>query len=85
MSDWRPIETAPRTGEHILVAWANTSFGYIGGKQLPEFQTVAHWFNDGDGSDSGFYLSMGIVQDSYNDVPQHPTHWKALTCLSSRR
>jgi hypothetical protein len=68
---WRSIETAPRTGEHILVAWfEGRPFGYglCGGKRQSAFDVV-HWW---DGDEAGWYPSCGP------DQAVEPSHWMPL-------
>lgn len=73
-SRWQPIETAPRTGEHVLIAKfdGGTGFGWIAGKHQP-MQVVAHWFEYGN---VGFYGSVygGDQQEPFDGF----THWQPL-------
>ena len=73
MSEWRPAETAPKCGVHILVCHGPYD-GYVGFNQKPP--QVVHYFNDPH--QPGFYMSSGLVADSYNDNPVDFTHWKYL-------
>lgn len=69
-ADWEPIESAPKTGEHILASvQGGTGFGWIQGKHQA-WTCVVHWFND------GFYAStFGCDQPTpFADL----THWKPL-------
>lgn len=67
-SKWQPIETAPKTGEHILVKGG--SFGICGGKEQPWMDVVHYWDIKGE---EGFYPSNGP------DEPyQHLTEWMPL-------
>lgn len=71
---WQPIETAPKTGEHILVAEFNPErigFGFCGGKKQ-SMMTVAHWWDNP--SEEGWYASV----DSQGEYPFPATHWKPL-------
>lgn len=70
---WEPAETAPKDGTHILVCLG--PFGqHVGFNHKPP--QVVHYFDDPEAP--GFYLSSGIVADSYNDNPVGFTHWKPL-------
>ena len=70
---WKTADSAPRDGTHILVCK-----GYYGPEwgfdQSPPM--VVHYFADED--EPGFYLSSGLVQDSYNDHPIEFSHWRPL-------
>lgn len=69
---WQPIETAPKDGTHILVCLGPYDFHNFNSRP----PMVVHWW--GYEGESGFYLSTGIVQDSYNDQPIEFTHWMPL-------
>jgi hypothetical protein len=71
--DWHDAAAAPHDGTHILVC--KGPYGqHWGFNQSPP--CVVHYFPDPDAP--GFYLSGGIVQDSYNDKPVEFTHWRHL-------
>lgn len=70
---WRPSETAPKDGTHILVCLGPYAPGWNFNHRPP--MVVHYWEYEGD---SGFYLSTGIVADSYNDLPVKFTHWMPL-------
>lgn len=66
---WQPIETAPKTGRHILVCRNyDPGFGYCDG-EWQKGMTVAHWFDD------GFYPSWC---DDECLEPIDVTHWMPL-------
>lgn len=70
--DWMPIETAPKTGEHVLVANFDSKFGFgeCGGKKQSLWQDVAHYWPFA--GEEGWYSSYGP------DEPLHVTHWQPL-------
>ena len=74
--EWRPIETAPKDGTHILACFATRPFGPTWGfAQRPP--TVVHWFGPPDlpGLRSGgWYLSVQTADSER----VHPTHWQPL-------
>lgn len=66
---WQPIETAPKTGEHIFVK-SSDSFGICGGKEQ-SFADVVHYWDFG--GEEGFYASNG------EDTPyKNLTHWMPI-------
>jgi hypothetical protein len=78
---WRPIATAPRTGEHIVVADFTPhagGFGHCGNPPTKQpWMDVAHWYGDAHApQDDGFYAS------SYGGDQAAPflrlTHWMPL-------
>ena len=76
---WRPIDTAPKDGMHIIVADFSVGavgFGYFRQARDPvPFMTVAHyWAHPGE---EGFYLSAGASSD-IDDRPLRVTHWRPL-------
>jgi hypothetical protein len=75
MLEWRCVETdpPPTDGSHILVCRGPYS-DHWGFSQSPP--CVVHYFADPD--EPGFYLSGGIVQDSYNDKPVEFNMWRHL-------
>lgn len=82
-SDWLPAETAPKDGSHILVAFGPYD-KWTGFDQKPP--CVVHWYpgwKEGN-EPEGFYLSHGIVQDSYNDQPMTFSHWQRLSSPPTR-
>ena len=70
MSEWQPIETAPKDGTSVIV--------YNG-----KYVTEACWLDqpDDDGHtgwcESGFCFG-GILYDLHNEMDDDPTHWMPL-------
>lgn len=63
---WRPIETAPKDGSHILAYRLPVGIRVTNNTNPP---TVVHWFDD------GFYTS---VNELAPERPFEPTHWQPL-------
>lgn len=63
---WRPIETAPKDGSHILAYRLPVGIRVTNNTNPP---TVVHWF------DYGFYTS---VNELAPERPFEPTHWQPL-------
>lgn len=69
---WRDAESAPRTGEHILVTrLGGQGFGICGGR-WQDFAAVVHYWPH---EDAGFYLSAG-ASAPVDDCPIEFTHWR---------
>lgn len=73
---WRPIDTAPKNGEHILLAdFSRHGFGRINGRDR-SWSAVAHWWDNP--GEEGFYLSSGN-----DDAPiTWATHWMPVPELA---
>ena len=70
MSEWQPIETAPKDGTHILAYRLPVGIRFTNNTNPP---TVVHWFDDSD--EPGFYTS---VNERAPEHPFNPTHWMPL-------
>jgi len=70
---WRPIETAPKDGTHILACRIPIGIRVTIQTSPP---TVVHWFDDPE--DPGFYTS---VNERAPERPFNPTHWQPLDPL----
>lgn len=68
-SPWQPIETAPKTGEHILAAIFGAGCGFGGPNDQAHCMVVHYWSNPGE---EGFYPSNGP------DKAYPATHWRPL-------
>jgi len=92
VSNWQDISTAPRNGDHILIA--RIDLDTIEDDFMPE-GVVVHWacFPDGWGwfanglgfiTDTGLYVpGNGKVTDNgWEDL--RPTHWLALSKPGAR-
>jgi hypothetical protein len=69
--EWQPMDTAPRTGEHIqVINFDGYGFGMCGGKRQ-HASDVVHWFDD------GFYSSTFGAEQS-EPMDKYFTHWRPL-------
>lgn len=72
MTDWQPIETAPRTAKEILLLIPR------GGKGWPTMRAVVGHYADGGGDEQprfrGWFYDTGY---GYNELDE-PTHWAPL-------
>jgi hypothetical protein len=64
MSDWQPIETAPRDGTRVLI--------------YPHYR-VSHWVEEGEafGCGPGFHGSFDVDEEKYW-ILSGVTHWLSL-------
>ena len=77
--DWRESESAPKTGEHILVSNVGGGhFGHCGGKRQDWCGVVHYWDVPGE---EGFYLSSGYPHEEGVETPIRFTHWMPLDAL----
>lgn len=66
MSNWQPIETAPKTGESIILGFAGSDSGEGYWMKWPERN---HW-----GEIGWFYADSDVLCEH----PHNPTHWMPL-------
>ena len=64
MSDWQPIETAPKDGERILLAWGIDAI------------EIGWWKHNGRTQRS--YFAIDHEMDDYELADDQPTHWMPL-------
>ena len=80
MSEWQPIETAPK-GQKLIAGFFNVA-GYwrtIIAKYYP--QNTLEWHEDFDPDDESEYAPEGWYEESEtheNILPCSPTHWMPL-------
>lgn len=71
MSDWQPIETAPKDGAIILATWED-SWTAVRGRVCPHAEAM-YW------DDGWFYAYDG---DSH---PRPPSHWMPIQAPTDKR
>lgn len=75
MSDWQPIETAPKDGTHVLVGTFPEAPGIVS-------RTVAHWFDSrsfgAKSGEAGWALSVNYDGEHSGHGVAAPTHWMPL-------
>ena len=74
MSEWKPIETAPKTGEWVLLRGGNPDSYDWGGNDYPPF-VVAHW-REWDQNRKGWYY--GDLESGFMGNYEDPTHWMPI-------
>lgn len=75
---WKPIESAPKDGRHVLLAdftLGATGFGWYNGINVPWMAVAHYWSNPGE---EGFYLSSGASAECDDAPLTWATHWMRL-------
>jgi hypothetical protein len=81
VSEWQPIESAPRDGESILI-WKTDE------RMVGEYMMAAYWDNQHFSGEAGFVPVGGHHKQGYTSevtgTPQgYPTHWMPLPARPS--
>ena len=69
MSEWKPIETAPRDGTPILIFCPRND-------RKPVCE--AAWAYDYEGAPGHWTTPHGVKGRGYTILPESPTHWMPL-------
>ena len=77
MTDWQPIETAPRDGTPILV-WARWDWAAMGDPSDEPAWRVAVW---GGASWHECEAFCSVTDNPYWDLAVEPTHWAPLPAV----
>jgi hypothetical protein len=75
MSDWQPIETAPKDGRDVLLFWCDEY-----GPDTIQVYACGHWREFGDGSRGWIGESFHASEKCFwtRLLGEHPTHWMPL-------
>lgn len=76
MSEWQPIETAPKTGETLLLGFFNQHDKWLTLRgQWYSYQQIE---DDFEYTEEGWYETSVEADDPPNCWPTSPTHWMPL-------
>ena len=75
MSDWQPIETAPKDGTAIWLLLDNVPYIGYGEPEIPVFDRKSMWFIK-----AGFRRKADMPDEIFGTYAYdvHPTHWMPL-------
>lgn len=73
MTDWQPIETAPKDGTEVLLLVERRA-GVPGKMLVGHYQPGGHCIEDHPPIDQGWYFWNGRMFD----LASKPTHWASL-------
>jgi len=79
MSEWQPIETAPKDGTTVLLGYYNRSGKWrtVRGCWYSDAQIAEDWEEPHDG-EAGWYETAENADDTPNCWNCSPTHWMPL-------
>jgi len=73
MSEWQPIETAPKDGTWILVCGGRTE-----DEEVTRTHAVAQWTDDLNGRKTKWHWQFAWYDGGYYGFYENPTHWMPL-------
>lgn len=88
MSEWQPIETAPRDGTAVILALDKPLHSRMIERHVPfvECQSCMGWWEDDgwvlpfmeEGTSDSFGYSTTFYMGQLHPLPVRPTHWMPL-------
>lgn len=76
MSDWQPIDTAPKDGTEVFLYVPGDSLHPTAGRYKTR-EYFSEEYDDPDYQEEGWYWSFGYPSDFHQEVLT-PTHWMPL-------
>lgn len=79
MSEWQPIETAPKTGRTLLLGYPNKlgNWRTVRGQWMSE-DYIAEYWEEPDDVEPGWFETSEEAEDVPNCWRIDPTHWMPL-------
>lgn len=81
MSDWQPIETAPKDGEPILIGWQDETHGWQTRCAWWDERFAPDWDKETDGVNDyrPAWTDGRVMSFNYEETYEYtPTHWQPL-------
>lgn len=75
-SNWRPIDTAPKTGEWIMLSGGRIEYGWDGNSQPPV--VVAQYSTYLNGQQVDGHWQFAWYDGGYYGKYENPKHWMPL-------
>lgn len=76
MSEWRPIETAPKDGAWVLLCGGSIVYGWDGRDKPPV--VAGQWTNKLNGRETDGHWQFAWYDCGYYGKYESPTHWRPM-------